>query len=112
VDAKGDTAVKIISLLITVMCVMFVVGCTTHPATKVKGIELGMTPGEVLERMGEPYTIRAAQISEGGKVTEIWEYVSPTFTFNPRTFLIFFQDGKLVQWGVETDITGTGLKGM
>lgn len=102
---------KIISLLLAVLCVVYVAGCA-HPAQKVKGIELGMTPGEVLERMGEPYTIRAAQISEGGKVTEIWEYISPTFSFNPRTFLIFFQDGKLVQWGLEDDITGTGLTGM
>lgn len=98
---------KIGLLIATLLGVVLMTGCTT-PAKKIKSIELGMAPGEVLERMGEPFTIRAAHVYEDGKVTEVWEYVSPVFTFNPRTFLVIFQDGKLSQWGVETDLVGSG----
>ena len=97
---------KIGLLVMMMMGVLLMSGCAT-PAKKIKSIELGMAPGEVLERMGEPFTIRAAQVYEDGKVTEIWEYVSPVFTFNPRTFLVIFQDGKLTQWGVEGDLVGS-----
>ena len=95
-------------IVVALLCCWFSVGCSTPAANSIKSIELGMTPGEVLERMGEPYTIRAAQQYEDGRVTEIWEYISPMLSFNPRTFLVIFQNGKLVQWGVEGDLTGGG----
>jgi len=98
--------VKIVRLMAMLLGVVWLTGCST-PAQKIKNIELGMAPGEVLEQMGEPYTIRAANVYEDGKVTEIWEYVAPLFTFNPRTFLVIFQDGKLTQWGVESDLMGS-----
>ena len=62
---------KIGRLIAMLLGVVLLAGCTT-PAKKIKNIELGMAPGEVLERMGEPYTIRAAHVYEDGKVTEIW----------------------------------------
>ncbi len=96
---------KVGILLLGLFCVVIVSGCTS-PAKKVKSIELGMTAGEVLERMGEPYTVRAAHSYADGKVVEIWEYVSPTFTFNPRTFLVIFEDDQLVRWGLEEDLSG------
>lgn len=100
---------KFAAWIVAFACVLVIAGCSTPPSSKVKNIELGMTQGEVLEQMGEPGTIRAAQIYEDGKVTEIWEYLPAMFTFNPRTFLMIFQDGKLIQWGLEADLTGGGL---
>jgi len=95
-------------LLVALMCVLIVAGCSS-PAKKIKGIELGMTAGEVLDRMGEPYTIRAAHFYGDGKVAEIWEYLSPAFTFGEtRTFLIIFENGKLVRWGLEEDMDLAG----
>ncbi|NCD34099.1 MAG: hypothetical protein EOL87_11895 [Spartobacteria bacterium] len=100
---------KLTAWLVAFALVLVVSGCSTPPSSKVKNIELGMSQGEVLEQMGEPSTIRAAQIYEDGKVTEIWEYIPAMFTMNPRTFLMIFQDGSLVQWGLESDLTGGGL---
>ena len=95
---------KIVRLLTALAGVLLMFGCATSPTKLVKEIELGMTPGEVLERMGEPHTIRAAQLQEGQRVMEVWEYSSPLMSFNPRTYLLIFREGKLIRWGIEDDI--------
>jgi len=64
-----------------------------------------MTPDEVRDRIGDPYTIRAAKVFEDGRSTEIWEY-SPSFAINPKTFWIYFEDQKVVQWGQPGDFSG------
>ncbi len=65
-----------------------------------------MTPDEVRDAMGDPYTVRAAKIYENGEWTQIWEYQPPPLTFNPKTFWIYFENGKLVQWGEPGDFSG------
>ena len=81
-----------------------VVGCNS-PAKKVKVLQLGMTPEEVKEKIGEPYTIRAAKVYEDGHSTQIWEY-TPSFAINPKTFWIYFENDKVVQWGEPGDFAG------
>jgi outer membrane protein assembly factor BamE (lipoprotein component of BamABCDE complex) len=80
-------------------------GCYT-PSKDLKMLSLGMSPEQVREIMGEPYTIRAAKIYDSGKTTEVWEYISK-FTFNPSDYWVFFENGKVVQWGEPGDFTGT-----
>ena len=83
-------------------------GCST-PAKKVKKLQLGMTPDEVRDKIGDPYTIRAAKVFEDGRSTEIWEY-TPSFGINPKTFWIYFENNKVVQWGQPGDFAGKAGK--
>jgi hypothetical protein len=96
--------VKRLACWLLVGLVVGALGCST-PAKKVKKLRLGMTPDEVRDRIGDPYTIRAAKVFEDGHSTEIWEY-TPSFGINPKTFWIYFEDQKVVQWGQPGDFSG------
>lgn len=80
------------------------VGCSS-PSKKVKELRLGMTPEEVRDRIGDPYTIRAAKVFDDGNSTEIWEY-TPSFAINPKTYWVYFENNKVVQWGQPGDFAG------
>ncbi len=92
-------------LLVVVLGMVFLAGCAS-PARNVKAVRLGMSPDEVEDVMGEPYTVRASKMYENGEWTQIWEYMPPLFTLNPKTFWIYFENGKLVQWGEPGDFAG------
>ena len=79
-------------------------GCAT-PSQKIKNLNLGMSPEQVTQTIGEPYTIRAAKVYEDGRKTEVWEYTSG-FSVNPKTYWIFFVNNKVVQWGEPGDFAG------
>jgi len=72
-----------------------------------------MTPDQVRKIMGDPYTVRAAKTYEGGETAEIWEYIAPVFSaaaFSDKydkSYWVFFQNGKVVQWGEPGDFSGT-----
>jgi len=91
--------------LMIVLVVLTVSGCSS-PSKKIKGMQLGMTPDEVREEMGEPKTIRASKVFDDGQVTEVWEYPPRFLEFNPRTFWIYFENRKVVQWGQPGDFAG------
>lgn len=80
-------------------------GCST-PAKKVSNVQLGMTPFEILDKMGKPSTKRAAKVFDDGQTTEVWEYTPRFLELNPRTFWIYFENNKVVQWGQPGDFTG------
>lgn len=89
------------------LAVLYVVGlaaCST-PATKVKMLRLGMAPDEVKKSMGEPFAVRASKVFADGQTTEVWEYL-PGFSLNPKTYWVFFENGKVVQWGEPGDFSG------
>jgi len=92
-------------LLLVVSFSLLQIGCTS-PAKRIRRIKLGMSPDEVREQMGDPYTIRAAKIYEDGNWTQIWEYQAAPFELNPKTFWIYFENGKCVQWGEPGDFAG------
>lgn len=91
--------------LFVVCMVLVAVGCSS-PAKKIKNLELGMTPDEVRNEMGNPFTIRAAKVFEDGQVTEVWEYQPRFMELNPKTFWIYFENRKVVQWGEPGDFAG------
>ena len=93
------------NLLFAALGVALLSSCAT-PARKIKNVKLGMTPEEVRKVMGDPYTIRAAKIYEDGEWAEVWEYLPPPLTLNPKTFWIYFENGKVVQWGEPGDFAG------
>ncbi len=92
-------------LFLMVIIAACFIGCST-PTKKIKNLTLGMTPEEVLEQMGDPYTIRAAKVFDDGHTTEIWEYQPAFLSFNPKTFWIYFENQKVVQWGEPGDFAG------
>lgn len=73
----------------------------------VSKLQLGMEPEAVREAIGDPFTIRAAKVYEDEEWTEVWEYLPPTFTWEPKTYWIYFENGKVVQWGEPGDFTGS-----
>jgi hypothetical protein len=87
------------------LLMLLMAGCATH-SDRVKHLRLGMTPEEAREAMNrEPTTIRAAKVFEDGQTTEVWEYLAK-FSFYPKNYWLFFENGKLVQWGEPGDFAG------
>lgn len=80
-------------------------GCSS-PSSKIVNLRLGMLPDEVRDAMGKPNSIRAAKVYEDGQITETWEYRSRVFEINPKTFWIFFENRRVVQWGEPGDYSG------
>ena len=70
-------------------------------------LQLGMEPEAVREAIGKPFTIRAAKVYEGEEFAEVWEYLPPAFTWTPKTYWVYFQNGKVVQWGEPGDFSGS-----
>ena len=72
----------------------------------VSKLQLGMEPEAVREAIGKPFTIRAAKVYEGDEWSEVWEYLPPMFTWTPKTYWVYFENGKVVQWGEPGDFSG------
>lgn len=75
----------------------------------VERLQLGMEPEAVREAIGKPFTIRAAKVYTGDEWSEIWEYLPPWFTWTPKTYWVYFENGKVVQWGEPGDFTGSSV---
>ncbi len=103
---------KSLYLALGAMCVVVLVGCST-PAQRVSNIRLGMTPDEVFEEMGRPYSVRAAKMFADGTYQEVWEYIPSIFSVAlfadryDKKYWIYFDDGRVVQWGEPGDLTGS-----
>ena len=69
-------------------------------------LQLGMEPEAVREAIGKPFQIRASKIYEGEEFSEVWEYLPPAFTWTPKTYWVYFENGKVVQWGEPGDFSG------
>ena len=78
------------------------IGCAS-PAKKVKNLRLGMTPDEVRDELGKPYTVRAAKVYSDEQWTEVWEYLPPLIAVNPKSFWVVFENDRLVQWSEPGD---------
>jgi hypothetical protein len=97
--------VKFVRMCVIMSCVLGLVACAT-PAKRVKNMRLGMTPDEVRKKMGDPFTVRASKVFADGQTMEIWEYVA-WFTILPKDFWVYFENGKVVQWGQPGDFSGS-----
>ena len=73
----------------------------------VSRLQLGMEPEAVREAIGKPFTVRAAKVYEGEEFAEVWEYLPPSFTWTPKTYWVYFENGKVVQWGEPGDFSGS-----
>lgn len=96
-------------LLMCAGVVVLTVACST-PSKKISGMQLGMTPVEVKEVMGEPNVVRASKVFDDGQADSVWEYSPRFFEFNPKAFWITFRNDRVVQWGEPGDWAGKSGK--
>ena len=92
-------------LLAGLMLVLGLSACASWNVNVGK-LQLGMEPEAVREAIGKPFTIRAAKVYDNEEWTEVWEYLPPAFTWTPKTYWVYFKNGKVVQWGEPGDFTG------
>ena len=95
---------KVAPYLLALACCVALASCSST-SDRIKKLSLGMTPAQVKDAVGDPDTIRAAKVYEDGKVMEVWEYM-PRMALSPRSYWVFFENGKVVQWGVPGDFAG------
>ena len=82
------------------------IGCT-HPMRKLHDIQLGMTPDEIEDEMGDPYSVRSAKLFDTEETTMVQEYWPPFLHPNTEKVHIVFENQQVVQWGKPGDY-GTG----
>lgn len=70
-------------------------------------LQLGMEPEQVQEAIGKPFAIRAAKLYNDEEWSEVWEYLPPAFTWEPKTYWVYFENGKVVMWGEPGDFSGS-----
>jgi len=89
-------------------------GCRTgfvHPMKKTDRIQLGMSPQEVTDEMGRPFSVRSAKVFDNEETTMVWEYWPPFLAGNQSKVHIIFENGQVVQWGLPGDYnTGSAAK--
>lgn len=93
-------------VLVGLLAVLLFSGCASWN-TNVGQLQLGMDPEKVRDAIGEPFTIRAAKLYSDEEWAEVWEYLPPAFTWNPKTYWVYFENGRVVQWGEPGDFTGS-----
>jgi len=86
----------------TVTFLLMFIGCT-HPMRHLQDIQLGMTPDEVQDEMGDPYAVRSAKLFDTEETTMVWEYWPPFLHPNTEKVHIVFQNQQVVQWGKPGD---------
>ncbi len=93
-------------ICMAMLSVLVVAGCA-NPSGKTAALKLGMNPEAVVGEMGEPSSIRAAKLYSNDEWTEVWQYDSPVLSIDPQTVWVYFENGKVVQWGKPGDFAGT-----
>ena len=99
---------KGLHLVCALAVVLGMAGCSS-PGKKMNKMRLGLTEQEVLDSIGEPSLRRASKVYDDGNAVAVWEY-QPRFSLDPKTYWLYFEKGKLVQWGQPGDFTGGGGK--
>ena len=94
-----------LGFVLLVVGALMLTGCAS-PGKNVGTLRLGDTPEVLLDKMGNPNTVRAAKVYENESSLEVWEYLPGVFTFYPKSYWLFIEDGRLVQWGEPGDFAG------
>lgn len=98
---------KSILLVLVALFAVPLCGCISRNV-KVSRLSLGMGPEEVVETIGRPFAIRASKVyAESGETAQVWEYLPPIITANPKVYWLYFENDKLVQWGEPGDFSGS-----
>ena len=98
---------KTVYLALAAATVLSLCACISRNAP-VSRLELGMEPEQVVETIGRPFAIRASKVyADSGETAQVWEYLPPVITSNPKTYWLYFENDKLVQWGEPGDFSGS-----
>lgn len=98
-------------LTLSLVCGLLAAAGCASLSQSVSELKLGMTPDQVLQKLGKPFTVRAAKAYENKETTEVWEYMPPLFSLYPKTYWVFFENGQVVQWGEPGDFSGLSTAG-
>ncbi|WP_309386508.1 hypothetical protein [Cerasicoccus frondis] len=82
--------------IITLLFLSFFLSACASSSGGVKALNFGMTPDQVREEMGDDYDVVANSINKSGKKVTGWRYTGDK---NKPTYMVYFVDGKLAQWG-------------
>ncbi len=96
----------ILTLLAGLVLAATLSACTAFNVN-ISKLSLGMTPDEVEAAIGKPFCVRAAKLYSEEEWAQVWEYLPPAFTWNPKTYWVYFENDKLVQWGEPGDFSGS-----
>ena len=69
-----------------------------------------MSQDETKNIMGDPSSIRAAKLYTDSGQTMVWEYLPPQAGLYAKTYWLYFDNGRLVQWGEPGDFQSKSEK--
>lgn len=95
---------RMMQVALAALAAAVICGCSTVNVSK---LQLGMECDQVKEAIGKPTAIRAAKVYADEETAEVWEYLPPMFTWEPKTYWVYFENGKVVQWGEPGDFSGS-----
>lgn len=95
---------RMMQLALAALAAAVICGCST---VNVNDLKLGMVEDEVRAAIGEPTSIRASKQYADEETAAVWEYLPPLFTWAPKTYWVYFENGKVVQWGEPGDFSGS-----
>ncbi|MDR0994378.1 MAG: hypothetical protein LBN38_07445 [Verrucomicrobiota bacterium] len=98
---------RIASGILAGLMMAFVLSACASWNVDVSRLQLGMEADAVQDAIGKPFAIRAAKVYSDEEWSEVWEYLPPAFTWEPKTYWIYFENGKVVQWGEPGDFSGS-----
>jgi len=81
-------------LLVMILCASF--GCSTTTAQRLNRLELGMSPAQVKNILGNNYIAKASRTDATGARLEMWEYTDKK---TKEAYRVYFKDSQLAQWG-------------
>ncbi|NLB65333.1 MAG: outer membrane protein assembly factor BamE [Lentisphaerae bacterium] len=105
-EGRGMMKYKASGILVGLAMVLLLGACASWNVD-VSRLQLGMEPEAVREAIGKPFAIRASKVYNSDEWTEVWEYLPPMLTWTPKTYWVYFEEGKVVQWGEPGDFTGS-----
>ena len=80
--------------LATLAAALFLVGCASLDSRSQK-LSLGMTKEQTTSLLGDDYKVVGARETADARKAEVIRYDDPKY----GELLLYFRDGKLVQWG-------------
>lgn len=85
------------SLLATLSAALFLAGCSSMGSldSRSQKLSLGMTKEEATSLLGKDFKVVGARETADARKAEVIRYDDPKF----GELLLYFRDGKLVQWG-------------
>ncbi len=83
-----------ISFALLIICASF--GCSTSTAKRLNRLDLGMSPAQVRNILGDNYIAEASMTDTNGERLQVWEYTDKK---TQDVYRVYFKGGELAAWG-------------